>query len=408
MTLTLARLPKRVAKVSVPDSHGVVTLPQRARLARRLAAAARGQGRGPWSLRRLEQAAVQVPRLPAELRAEPPAARATPKAVNELQRWLRAAAGEGWLTPADYAALRGASPQAAFALLRGAVDRQAAAICAAIAPVVGAASRRHLHAPVSLHLTPLVVLDESLATGADAALDGEATLRLVGEECGLVEWSMAETTEDRAIRGAVDALAQAVPAPTVMPSDVGAEVIASHYVEFATDAVREARIVDGQWVIDPAAVQDFADELGFDDQADLLWRLQEFAQFQERKTRCASLAPDSEPVQTWLASGDTAATRLVRALIALAQIGRGFSLKTNVQQDWEGSVGPCVGLLVPPAGFEDWLAETGSSFYEEDQLIVQTFADPVQLLRALPAAMVSVALANAACTLLVDYLNHER
>lgn len=408
MSLTLPRLPKSVAKASVPASHGIVTLPQRARLARRIAAAARGQGRGRWSPRRLQQAAVQVPSLPADLRADPLPSRATPKAVEELRRWLRAAAAQGLLGEEDHVRLRGATPDVAFAVLRQAVERHAAALCAPIAHIVGQAGRRHPASPVAIHLVPLVALDEALASGSDTPLGGDCVLRVVGEECGLLEWRMCETTEDRAIRGALDALAKAVPVGTVLPSDVGGEIVGGMYVEFATDAVREARLVEGEWVIDPAAVRDFADELGFEDEAELGERLQQFAAYQHRKATCAPLSPRDPLVQAWLADNDTPATRLVRALIALAEVARGFKLGAMDSQEWEGSVGPCVGLLIAPDGFEDWIGETGGSFYEEDQLVVQSFSDPAQLLRALSAAMVSVALANATCTLLLDYLNDER
>lgn len=408
MTLTLPRLSKKVATASVPTSHGVVTLAQRSRLARRIAAAARGQGRGRWSPRRLQHALVQVPNLPALLRTEEPSSRATASTIEEIRLWLRAAAEAGLLTDEDHAALRGSTPEQAFDLLRGAVARYGAALCEPIARIVGEAGRRCPSAPVALHVGPLLALDESLAAGTDARPSPDFTLRLVGEECGLVEWRMCETTEDRAIRGALNALCKAVPVGTILPCDAGADIIGGMYVEFASDAVREARLVDGKWVIDPEAVSDFASELGFDDEADLLWRLQEFAEFQQLQERAAPLPPESEVVQAWLAANDTPSTRLVRSLMALADIGRSHTLKATLDQEWEGSVGPCVGLLVSPGGFEDWIGESGGSFYEEDQHIVQTFADPAQLLSALPASMVSVAMANATCTLLVDYLNHDR
>lgn len=408
MSLSLPRLRRAVAKASVPQSHGCVTTAQRARLARRIAAVARAPGRRRASLKNLRPAMWQMPGLPAQVRQQDEGSRATPAAMEALRCWLRAAAAVGLLSTDDIAGLRGATPRQAFAVLRAALARQATALCAPIAEAIGDTAERHPAFPVALQVCPLLGLDDALSSGLDTALDGQFLLRLVGQEVGLVEWRLCETTEDRAIRGALDALSKVTPAPSVMPCDMGAQAIGCMYVEFATDAVQDARKVDGEWVIDPQAVRNFADELGWDDEADAVQRLQQFAEFKDREKQCAPLAPDSPVVQAWLAAHDNAGTRLVRRLIALAEVARTAASTEDFTQDWEGSIGPVVGLCIMPDGFDDWFYDASNSFYEEDQHIVQTFSDPVQLLRVLPSTIVAVALANATCSLLVGYLNDDR
>lgn len=408
MSLTLPRLSDVVAERSVPVSHRLVTLPQRARLARRISGAAKGRGRGRWHPGLLRQACLQVPALPEQLRAQEPGSLATPRAVEHLRDWLRAAIAEGLLTDADQGALRGASPDAALALLRSVFQRQANALLAEVAEAAGAERLRHFHVATGLHVTPLLALHGSFSTGVEAHLDDACSLVLTGEDLGLVEWTLGATTEDRAIRGALDALSKALCVPTVLPCEHGAELAGGMYIEFATDAVRDAQCVDGQWLIEPEAVRNFCDELGFDDDTDVVERLQAFAEFKRREREASPLDPSSEVVQSWLTCNHSGGATLVRRLCALAALATKHSHRQKFQTEWEGSYGPVVGLCVAPDGFDDWIGESGSSFYEEDQRLTQKFDNPTQLLRVLPASIVAVAVANATCSLLVEYLNHGR